>query len=263
MRLPLSSVLTRTLSDMGVLDKRLYTSPHASTDNQHSYCDCSSPAHPHALRYGRPRQAPVYLASRTYGRTGLREARLPRLLLAKRSATEFTEILYSYSTPMYHSHRSTQYPHPPTGSTGTPSVSENPDEPLLHFGLCRPRRRQGNHNQDHRAFPVTRSGAGVDLPGVGRRDMSDQEDTSTAPAARGGSSSRARPRRDDDRSRPWNRRDFIPADDPGWARCTVKKHEDFPRHLPPLSAPRHTIQVAAHAWHAWTGSCHCRRGRYR
>ena len=33
--------------------------------------------------------------------------------------------------------------------------------------------------------------------------MSDQEDTSTAPAARGGSSSRgARPRRDDDRGRP-------------------------------------------------------------
>ncbi len=28
-------------------------------------------------------------------------------------------------------------------------------------------------------------------------------------------------------------------------------------HLPPLSAPRHTIQVAAHAWRAWTGSCHC------
>ena len=64
--------------------------------------------------------------------------------------------------------------------------------------------------------------------------MSDQEDTSTAQAARGGSSSRgARPRRDDDRerSRAWNRRDFIPAEDPGWARCTVKRHEDFPRHI--------------------------------
>ena len=62
--------------------------------------------------------------------------------------------------------------------------------------------------------------------------MSDQEDTSTAQAARGGSSSRgARPRREDDHGRPWNRRDFIPADDPGWARCTVKKHEDFPRHI--------------------------------
>jgi hypothetical protein len=60
--------------------------------------------------------------------------------------------------------------------------------------------------------------------------MSDQEDTTEA--ARGGSSSRgARTRRDDDRGRPWNQRDFIPADDPGWACCTVKKHEDFPRHI--------------------------------
>ena len=62
--------------------------------------------------------------------------------------------------------------------------------------------------------------------------MSDPEDTSTAPAAGGGSSSRGRARREDDRGRPWNRRDFItPPDDPGWARCTVKKHEDFPRHI--------------------------------
>jgi len=62
--------------------------------------------------------------------------------------------------------------------------------------------------------------------------MSDQEDTSTDQAARGGSSSRGvRSRREDDRGRPWNRRDFIPAEDPGWARCMVKKHEDFPRHI--------------------------------
>ncbi len=57
------------------------------------------------------------------------------------------------------------------------------------------------------------------------------EDTSTDPAACGGSSSRGRPRRDDDSGRPWNRRDFIPPDDPGWACCTVKRHEDFPRHI--------------------------------
>jgi hypothetical protein len=69
------------------------------------------------------------------------------------------------------------------------------------FDLCRPqwqtRHRQGN--QGRRAFPVTRSGAGVDLPGVGRgrTDMSDQEDTQVAQTARGGSSSRgARARRD-------------------------------------------------------------------
>jgi hypothetical protein len=39
---------------------------------------------------------------------------------------------YIQSTPMYRSYRSTQHPHPPTGRTGMTSVSENPDEPLLH-----------------------------------------------------------------------------------------------------------------------------------
>ena len=52
-------------------------------------------------------------------------------------------------------------------------------------------------------IPVTRSGAGVDLPSVGRQDMSDQEDTTEA--ARGDSNSRGtRVRRDGDRGRPWN-----------------------------------------------------------
>jgi hypothetical protein len=103
--------------------------------------------------------------------------------------------------------------------------------PYCIFDLCRPRRhRQGN--QGRRAFPVTRSGVGVDLSGVGRGDMSDQEDTQAAQTARGGSSSRgALARRDEDSGRPWNQRDFVPADDPGWARCTVKTHEDFPRHI--------------------------------
>jgi len=53
-----------------------------------------------------------------------------------------------------------------------------------------------------RSFPVTRSGADVDLPGFGRgrTDMSDQEDTPAAQTARGGSSSRdGLALRDDDR----------------------------------------------------------------
>ena len=93
---------------------------------------------PARSQYGRPRQATVYLASRTYGhcrksRTGLCEADSQRLqLFAEHSATEFTERLYIQSTPMYSSYRSTQHPHPPTGRTGTPTVSENPDELLLH-----------------------------------------------------------------------------------------------------------------------------------
>ena len=92
-----------------------------------------------------------------------------------------------------------------------------PDVMRLH----RSSKRATYGPSQRRAYALTRSGFQT-MP------ESDQEDTSTAQAARGGSSSRgARPRRDDDRSRAWNRRDFIPADDPGWARCTVKRHEDF------------------------------------
>ncbi len=81
---------------------------------------------------------PPYLASHTHGHcrkssTGLCEAGSSRLqLFTEHRATEFTERPYIQSTPMYRSPRSTQHPHPPTGRTRTPSISENPDEPLLH-----------------------------------------------------------------------------------------------------------------------------------
>jgi hypothetical protein len=99
----------RALSD---LDSREFSDSllFESTDtvqDRNSNCTCPSPAHPHALRYGRPRQGPVYLASRTYGhcrksRTGLREASSQRLqFFAEHSATEFTARLYIQSTPMY------------------------------------------------------------------------------------------------------------------------------------------------------------------
>ena len=59
--------------------------------------------------------------------------------------------------------------------------------------LCRPRGRARPPSAycDRRAFALTRSGAGVDLPGFGhgRSDMSDREDD--APAARGALGSRA------------------------------------------------------------------------
>jgi len=106
--------------------------------DRNSYCDCPSPAHPHALRYGRSRQAPVYLASRTYGhcrtsRTGPREARSQPLHVAECSATEFIEILYTSTTPLHSSHRSTPHSYTPTGHrTGSPSVSETPGEHLPH-----------------------------------------------------------------------------------------------------------------------------------
>jgi hypothetical protein len=61
--------------------------------------------------------------------------------------------------------------------------------------------------------------------------MSDQEDAPAAQTARGGSRSRAGRTREDDRIRQWRKSEFPPAEDPGWARCTVKSHEDFPRHI--------------------------------
>ena len=85
---------------------------------------------------------------------------------------------------------------------------------------------------DRRAFALTRSGAGVDLPGFGRgrSDMSDREED--APAARGALGSRARRTadRDDDRHRPWRKSDF-PSDDATFERCCVKSHEDYPLHI--------------------------------
>jgi hypothetical protein len=88
--------------------------------------------------------------------------------------------------------------------------------------LCRPRRRARPPSDScaRRAFALTRSGAGVDLPGFGRdrSDMSDSEDD--APAVRGplGSRTRRSADRDDDRHRPWRKSDF-PSDDAAFERC--------------------------------------------
>jgi hypothetical protein len=112
--------------------------------------------------------------------------------------------------------------------------------PITHTSdLFRPRARPPppSVSGDRRAFAITRRGVGVDLPGFGRRrsDMSDQEDD--APAARNarcGSRPRAGrvPARDDECGRrQWRRSEFPSADDPAWARCTVKSHEEFPRHI--------------------------------
>jgi hypothetical protein len=82
------------------------------------------------------------------------------------------------------------------------------------------------------AFALTRSGAGVDLPGFGRghSDVSDREDD--APSARGtlGSRTRRTTDRDDDSHHPWRKSNF-PSDDAAFERCSVKSHEDFPRHV--------------------------------
>ena len=100
--------------------------------------------------------------------------------------------------------------------------------------LCRPRARarQPQPRDDRRAFPLTRSGAGVDLPGFGRgrSDMSDREDD--GPAARPALGARARRTadREEDQHRPCRKSDFL-SDDAVFERCRVKSHEDFPRHI--------------------------------
>jgi hypothetical protein len=88
--------------------------------------------------------------------------------------------------------------------------------------LCRPRGRARPPSDScvSRAFALTRSGAGVDLPGFGRcrSDMSDREDD--APAARGALGSRTRSSADsnDDSHSPWLKSDF-PSDNATFERC--------------------------------------------
>ena len=160
------------LSDMGALDKRLYTSHHAPTDTV-------------------SRLEPDRVKLACHGCSWPSVARL--------------------SLPRYR----TYTPHPCTVLTVAHNIHTRAPDAQVYLAYQRPlmnpycifdlRRHQWQprhcqSNQGCRAFPVTRSGADVDLPGVGRGDMSDQEDTQTDQTARGGSSSRgARPRRDDDR----------------------------------------------------------------
>ena len=103
--------------------------------------------------------------------------------------------------------------------------------------LCRPRARARptSASGDRRAFALTRSGAGVDLPGFGRcdSDMSDQADALADRNVRGTSghrSGRTAARDDECGKRPCRRSEF-PSDEAALARCQVKSHEDFPRHI--------------------------------
>jgi hypothetical protein len=134
------------------------------------------------------------------------------------------------------------HPHTSPPDVHAPLVYQRPlSNTYRTSDLCRPRQRARppSLSGDRRAFAITSRGAGVDLPGFGRRrrDMpeSDQEDgASTDRNAYGGSRPRAGrvPVRDDERGkRQWRRSEFPSADDPAWARCTVKSHEDFPRHI--------------------------------
>jgi hypothetical protein len=123
---------------MGVLDRHLYTSHHAPTDT--------------VARLGPDRV--------TLARNGCSLPSTVRL-----------------SLPRY----CTYNPHPCTVITAAHNIHTHPPDapaclayqrPLMNpycmFDLCRPRRtRLGPRS----AFPVTCSGAGVDLPGVGHGDL--------------------------------------------------------------------------------------------
>ena len=125
---------TRTLSDMGALDKHLYTSHHATTDS-----------------VSRLEPDRVKLACHGCSWPSVKRLSLPRYC--------------------------TYNPHPCTVLTVAHNIHTRPPDaqvylayqrPLMNpycmFDLCRPRQMR----LDPRcAFPVTRSGAGVDLPGVG------------------------------------------------------------------------------------------------
>jgi hypothetical protein len=73
---------------------------------------------------------------------------------------------------------------------------------------------------DRRAFALTCSGAGVDLPGFGRgrSDMADREDDVLDTRGALGNRTRLSADRDDDRHRPWRKSDF-PSDNAAFERC--------------------------------------------
>jgi hypothetical protein len=187
--------------------------------------------HTHAFRCRRPGPAPVYLASQPTVTGTVNTTRISYLGCALRTARLNDDCRPHPTTVAVSPH----YPH-----TRPPDVPARLVYQRILVNtyrtsdLCRTRgrARPPSASCDRRAFALTRSGAGVDLPGFGRgrSDMSDREDD--APAARGALGSRARRTadRDDDLHRPWRKSDF-PSDDAAFERCRVKSHEDFPRHI--------------------------------
>ena len=183
---------TRTLSDMGALDRRLYTSHHAPTDT--------------VSRLGPDR---VKLA-----RNGCMLPSAVRLSLSRYCTHQPHPC--TVLTAAHHIHT-----HPPDAVQARLVYQRPLVNTYRMFDLCRPRHSLGNRGC--RAFTVTLSWSCIDLPGFGhgRRDMSDHEDD--APADRGALGSRTRRSADsnDDRHRPWRKSDF-PSDDAAFEHCSVK-----------------------------------------
>jgi hypothetical protein len=175
--------------------------------------------HTHAFRCSRPGPASVYLASQPTVTGPVNTARISYPGCTLRTARLNDDCRPHPTTVAVVPH----YPH-----TRPPDVPARLVYQRLlvntyrTFDLCRPPGRSGPPSDPYarRAFTLTCSGAGVDLPGFGRgrSDMSDREDDVLA--ARGVLDSRTRRSadRDDDRHRPWRKSDF-PSDNAAFERC--------------------------------------------
>jgi hypothetical protein len=170
--------------------------------------------HTHAFRCRLPGPATVYLASQTTVTGTVNTARISYLGCALRTARLNDDCR----------------PHPTTSAAAPHYPRTRPPEVPARLvyqrllantyrtsDLCRPpgRARPPSDYRDRRVFALTRSGAGVDLPGFGRGRKDDN------PAARGALGSRTRrsaDRDDDSHRRPWRKSDF-PSDDAAFERA--------------------------------------------
>jgi hypothetical protein len=182
---------TRTLAETGALDLRLYTSPHR-------------------LRM----TGTVNTARNNFHGCTLHAARLSSYCTSQHPCTVLTAAHHIHTRPPDIRAR-LAYQRPLVNTYRTSD-------------LRRQRARQGDHRHDHRrALAITQSGAGVDLPGA-RYTMTGSDDD--APAARGPPlGGRARRSEARESSRTWRPADF-PAPS-SFTCCTVRCHEDVPRHI--------------------------------
>jgi hypothetical protein len=175
--------------------------------------------HTHAFRCRFPGPAPVYLASQPTVIGTVNTAIISYLGYALRTARLNDDCQPHPTTVVAAAH----YPH-----TRPPDVPARLVYQRILVNtyctsdLCRPRGRARPPSDPcfRRAFALTCSGAGVDLPGFGHghSDMSDREDDVLAARGALGSRTCRSADHDDDRHRPWCKSDF-PSDNAAFERC--------------------------------------------
>jgi hypothetical protein len=182
--------------------------------------------HTNASRCSRPGQASVYLASQPTVTGPVNTVRISYLDCTLRTARLNDDCR----------------PHPTTVAVAPHYPNTRPPDVPARLvyqrilvntyctsDLCRPRRRARPPSDpcDWRAFALTCSGAGVDLPGFGRgrSDMSDREDDVLAARGTLGSRTHRSADRADDRHRPWRKSDF-PSANAAFERCDATLTSD-------------------------------------